>query len=201
MSGSEFVWGLVLVGCGIFIAVYGSLLFRFVLAVLGFAVGFGAAYLILADQSTSARILVSIVAGAVLALVLYSLIRVGLYIAGGVFGIVLAVAISALFGWLDKGIGWEALILIIGGGGLGGFFGNRLGDWIIILATAAAGSFLTVYGVLVWFSDTYKTDETGDPTANLSKSVVLVTAIVVFAISALSQLNSSKLRDRLFRRT
>jgi hypothetical protein len=200
MSGSEFIWGAVLVASGVFIAVYGSILFRFVLAVLGFAVGFGAAYLLLADQSTSARILVAVVAGAVLALVLYSLIRVGLYIAGGLLGIVVALTIAGLFGWLENGVGWTAAILIIGGGGLGGFFGNRLGDWIVILATASAGSLLVVNGVLVWFSDKYATDETGDPTANLDKSVVLVTFLVFFAMSALSQLNSTKLRDRLFRR-
>ncbi len=200
MSGSEFVWGAVLVASGVFIAVYGSLLFRFVLAVLGFAVGFGGAYLILSDQSTSARILVSIVAGAILAIVLYTLIRVGLYIAGGVLGIVIALTLSGLFGWLDKGVGWEAAILLIGGCGLGGFFGNRLGDWIIILATASAGSLLVVNGVIVWFSDTFNTDETGDPSSNLNKTAVLVTFLIFFAISALSQLNSSKLRDRLFRR-
>jgi len=200
MSGSEFVWGAVLVVSGVFIAVYGSLLFRFVLAVLGFAVGFGATYLILSDQSTSARILVSIVAGAILAVVLYTLIRVGLYIAGGLLGIVVALTIAGLLGWLEKGVGWEAAILLIGGGGLGGFFGNRLGDWIIILATASAGSLLVVNGVIVWFSDTFHTDETGDPSANLDKTAVLVTFLIFFAISALSQLNSSKLRDRLFRR-
>jgi hypothetical protein len=200
MSGSEFVWGAVLVASGIFIAVYGSLLFRFVLAVLGFAVGFGAAYALLSDQDTSARILVSLVVGAIAAVVLYALIRVGLYIAGGVLGLVLALAIAGLFGWLDNGVGWTAGILLIAGGGLGGFFGQRLGDWIIILATAAAGSLLVVNGVLVWFNDEYQSDLTGDPTTNLDKSIVLVTFLVIFGISFLSQLNSSKLRDRLFRR-
>jgi Domain of unknown function (DUF4203) len=200
MSGSEFVWGAVLVASGIFITVYGSLLFRFVLAVLGFAVGFGVAFVLLEDQDTAAQVLVALVVGAIAAALLYSLIRVGLYIAGGVLGLVLAVTIAGLFGWLDNGVGWTAGILLIAGGGLGGFFGNRLGDWIIILATAAAGALLVVNGVLVWFKDEYSSDLTGDITTNLDKSEVLVVFLIVFAIAFLSQLNSTKLRDRLFRR-
>jgi Domain of unknown function (DUF4203) len=200
MSGSEFVWGAVLVASGIFIAVYGSVLFRFVLAVLGFAVGFGIAFILLEDQDTAAQILVAIVVGAVAAGLLYALIRVGLYIAGGLLGIVVALIIAGLFGWLDNGVGWTAGILIIGGGGLGGFFGNRLGDWIVILATAAAGSLLVTNGVLVWFKDEYASDLTGDITTNLDKSEVLVLFLIVFAIAFLSQLNSTKLRDRLYRR-
>jgi hypothetical protein len=199
MSGSEFVWGLILVGCGIFIAVYGSVLFRFVLAALGFAVGFGAVYLLTSDQSTGVRFLVAAVGGAILGFLLYRLIQIGIYIAGGVAGLVLAVILSGLFGWLEKGVGWESLILLVAGCGLGGFFGRRLGDWIIILATAGAGALLTVDGVLIWFSDKYGTDETGDPTSSLDKSVVLVTFLVIFAIAGLSQLNSTKLRDRLYR--
>jgi MFS family permease len=199
MSGSEFVWGAVLVASGIFIAVYGSVLFRFVLAVLGFAVGFGAAYALLSDQDTTARILVSLVVGAVAAGLLFALIRVGLYIAGGVLGLVLALILSGLFGWLDDGVGWIAAILLIAGGGLGGFFGQRLGDWIVILATAAAGSLLVTNGVLVWFQDEYASDLTGDITTNLDKSEVLVLFLIVFGIAFLSQLNSTKLRDRLYR--
>jgi MFS family permease len=199
MSGSEFVWGAVLVACGIFIAVYGSLLFRFVLAVLGFAVGFGGAFLVLSDQSTATRILVGIAVGGIAAALLFALIRVGLYIAGGVLGLVVAVIVSGLFGWLDNGVGWTAGILLIAGGGLGGFFGNRLGDWIVILATAGAGALLVTNGVLVWFKDEYSSDLTGDPTTNLDKSEVLVMFLIVFAIAFLSQLNSTKLRDRLYR--
>jgi hypothetical protein len=200
MSGSEFVWGAVLVASGIFIAVYGSVLFRFVLAVLGFAVGFGAAYALLSDQDTTARILVALVVGAVAAGLLFALIRVGLYIAGGVLGLVVALIVSGLFGWLDDGVGWTAGILLIAGGGLGGFFGQRLGDWIVILATAGAGSLLVTNGVLVWFKDEYASDLTGDITTNLDKSEVLVLFLIVFAIAFLSQLNSTKLRDRLYRR-
>jgi MFS family permease len=200
MSGSEFVWGTVLVASGIFIAVYGSLLFRFVLAVLGFAVGFGAAYALFSDQDTAARILVGLVVGAIGAGLLFALIRVGLYIAGGVLGLVVALIVSGLFGWLDNGVGWTAAILLIGGGGLGGFFGNRLGDWIIILATAGAGALLVTNGALVWFKDEYESDLTGDVTSNLDKTEVLALFFIVFAIAFLSQLNSTKLRDRLYRR-
>ena len=62
-DGGEFVWGAVLVGCGIFVCVYGNVLFRFVLAVIGFAVGFAAAYTLTDGQDDALRILVSLVVG------------------------------------------------------------------------------------------------------------------------------------------
>jgi hypothetical protein len=51
----EVVWGAILVDCGVFIAVYGALLFRFVLAVIGFALAFGAAVVLLDGQDTALR--------------------------------------------------------------------------------------------------------------------------------------------------
>ena len=63
-DGVEFLWGLVLVGSGIFICVYGSVLFRFVLAMIGFAVGFAAAFALTDGQNDALRVLVGLVAGA-----------------------------------------------------------------------------------------------------------------------------------------
>jgi MFS superfamily sulfate permease-like transporter len=88
-------------------------------------------------------------AGAVAAIVLFSLVRIGLYIAGGILGAVLALVVSGLLGLLDEGFDWGPLILVILGVGGVGFFGHRLGNLIIILATAAAGAFLVVDGLSI----------------------------------------------------
>ena len=39
MEFSQIVWGLAVLGAGIFLTVYGTLLFRFALLAMGFAVG------------------------------------------------------------------------------------------------------------------------------------------------------------------
>ena len=88
------------------------------------------------------------------------------------------------------------IILIVGGIGGGGFFGNRLGDWIIILATAAAGAFLAVDGIQIWFASRIAGD-LDDPTQTLAQKLTMVVFLVIFGIAALSQNESIKLRRRL----
>jgi hypothetical protein len=195
-DGVEFLWGIVLIACGVFICVYGNLLFRFVLAVIGFAVGFAAGFALTDGQSDGLRVLVALVAGAAAALLLFSLIRVGLYIAGGILGAVLGMVIASLFGLLDDGFDWSSLILIVAGAGGCGFFGHRLGNWIITLATTAAGAFLCIYGLSVLYVDEFATD-VEDPGSTIAASLPLVIFLVIAAIAGLGQYVSSNLRFRL----
>lgn len=195
-DGIELLWGLVMVGCGVFISVYGSVLFRFVLAMIGFTIGFAGAFIVTSDQNDALRILVGIVAGGLVALLLYSLIKIGLYIAGGILGAVVALVLSGLLGFLDSGFGWSALVLLVAGTGSIGFFGRRLGNWIIILATAAAGSFMIVYGISLLYLDTFETD-VEDPSLSFSKSLPFVLFLVVAAVGGLGQYVSSNLRTRI----
>ena len=163
---------------------------------IGFAVGFGAAFALTDGQDDVLRVLVAIVAGGIAAAVLYSLIRVGLYIAGGILGAVLAIVVSSLFGWLDDGSGWLPLILLVAGAGGGGFFGPRLGDLIITLATAAAGAFLVVYGLTILYVDDFQTD-VEDPGATIAKSLPFVIFLVIAAIGGLGQYVAAGLRHRI----
>jgi hypothetical protein len=195
-DGAEFLWGVVLVGCGIFISVYGTVLFRFVLAVIGFALGFAGAFTLTDGQDDALRILVALVAGSIAAVILFSLIRVGLYIAGGILGAVIAIVLSSLFGLLDDGFDWGPLVLLVIGVGGVGFFGHRLGNWIIILATAAAGAFLIVHGLTILYIDEFETD-VEDPSAAIAKSLPFVIFIVIAAIGGLGQYVSSNLRFRV----
>jgi hypothetical protein len=192
----EFVWGAVLVACGIFIAVYGNILFRFVLAVIGFAVGFMGAMTVLEGQDDALRILVGMVVGGVAAAALYALVKFGLYIAGGILGVVVGLVLATLVGQLDDGVNWLAGALMIAGAGTGGFFGHRLGNLVIILATATAGAFLTVYGLTIWFQDELN-NTIDDPSMTLNRSVGLALFLIIATISGLAQRNSSDLRRRL----
>jgi hypothetical protein len=195
-DGVEFLWGIVLVGAGIFVCVYGSVLFRIVLAMIGFAVGFGGAFALTDGQNDALRILVAIVAGGIAAAVLFSLIRVGLYIAGGILGAVVALVVSALVGLLDDGFGWGSLILVILGAGGIGYTGPRLGNLIIVLATAAAGAFLVMQGLSFLYLDEFQTD-VEDPGQTFSSSLPFVTFLIIAAIGGLGQYVSSTLRFRL----
>lgn len=196
----EFIWGAILVACGIFIAVYGNVLFRFVLAVIGFAAGFMATMTVLDGQEDTLRILVAMVVGGVAAAALYALVKFGLYIAGGILGLVIGLVLASLIGQLDGGVSLFAGILMIAGAGTGGVFGHRLGSLVIILASATAGAFLTVYGLTIWFQDEFSAtiDTTiDDPSLALARSISLAIFLTISTISGLAQLRSSDLRYRL----
>lgn len=195
-DGVDFVWGAVLVGSGIFVSVYGTILFRFVLAVFGFAIGFAAAFVFTDGQDAALRILVGIVAGGIAAGALYSLIRIGLYIAGSILGAVLGLVIASLVGLLDTGFDWGSLVLVVAAGGGGCFFGPRLGSLIIVLATAAAGAYLVIYGLSVLYIDEFQTD-LEDPGATIARSLPFVTFLVIAAIGGLGQYVNSRLRFRI----
>ncbi len=124
------------------------------------------------------------------------LIRVGLYIAGGILGAVLGIVVASLVGLLDSGFDWGSLVLIAIGIGGGGFFGPRLGDLIIVLATAAASGYLIIYGISVLYIDEFQTD-VEDPGATIAKSLPFVIFLVVAAIAGLGQWVNSGLRARI----
>ena len=95
------------------------------------------------------RILLSLVVGGVVAVVGYMLVRMALHVAGGLLGAVLTLLLLSL---LPADLpSFISLILIIAGAGLIGFFGNRLGDWAIIMATALTGAYAVILGLTRMF--------------------------------------------------
>lgn len=100
---------------------------------------------LLSSQSVAARLLISLVAGGIIALVGYMLVKMILHFAGGILGAMLALVILSLLPVpLSNAL---ALIVVIAGAGVVGFFGNRLGDWVIILATTLAGAYAILLGL------------------------------------------------------
>ncbi len=148
-----FWMGILLAACGVFLLVYGGLLFRFSLAVGLFVVGFSLASWLFASQTDLIRILISLVAGGALAIVGYALVRMVLHIAGALLGAVAVLLILSLLPIsLDGTMGSiVSIVLILAGAGVVGFFGNRLGDWVIILSTTLAGAYAVVLGLTRMF--------------------------------------------------
>lgn len=143
-----FIVGIILIAAGIFMLVYGGLLFRFALAVGLFVLGFSLSSWLFASQPEVTRIVISLAVGGVVALVGYSLVRLVLHFAGGLLGAALALVLLSLLPGMNSVI---SLILVLVGAGVVGFFGNRMGDWVIILATTLTGSYAIVAGLLRLF--------------------------------------------------
>lgn len=96
MSGQDLLWGIALVGAGVFVAVYGTSLFQFALGAMGFGIGFLLAMQVLEGQSESVRILVAFIAGFAVAFACYALVNFSLWIAGGILGLVTGVAVLGI---------------------------------------------------------------------------------------------------------
>ncbi len=197
MEISELIWGLAVLGAGIFLAVYGLILFRFALLAMGFAVGMVATWWVLDDESAAMRILVAMVVGALVGLLFYSLVKFGLHIAGAMLGAVIAVIVGGLIEILGPTPGnvlWIALAAagIVGGGVLG----PRIGNLVILLATSAMGALLVVDGIRVLFESRIGGD-VADISTSLTQRLTITVFAVVLVISFLSQRNASQLRRRV----
>ena len=193
-----FWMGVLLAACGIFLLVYGGMLFRFSLAVGFFVIGFSLASWLFAAQTDMIRLLVSFVAGGALAIVGYSLVRMVLHIAGGLLGAIVVLLVLSLLPFTMPS--FLSVIIIIAGAGVVGFFGNRLGDWVIILATTLTGAYAVVLGITRMFPAAVEV------TAEYASAFVPFTGpafavfLIVFAIGALAQFQIRAVRGRYVNR-
>ncbi len=176
------IYGLVLIASGIFVASYGNVLFRFALAALGFGIGAILAWWLTASQPDTLRILISVGIGGITGVVLYMLVRIGIYIAGGILGLVLAFLVASLFGINNDIVN---AVILIGGAGVAGFFGPRLGSNLIAIATGSAGAFQIVYGLALIFGE--QVAPGAQPTELLVRPLALAVFLVIAVISVLAQ--------------
>ncbi len=199
MEGINVVWGLIAIAAGIFVCVYGNLLFRFVIAVLGFMIGFWLVMALLPMSNAALQVVLAIIVGGAFAGILYSLFRLALHIAGALLGAVLVMVVLALIGWVGGGnFGVFSWILVIAGAAVLGFFGNRLGNAIIPLATSLAGAAAVVGGISRLFMANLGVD-TADPIKVMSNGFAFVLFLIIAIISTLAQFQIADLRRRLLR--
>jgi len=199
METTNLLWGLGMVAGGVFVGIYGEMLFQFVLAMIGFLVGFTALYLLLDGQSQGVQILFALIAGGIGAFALYTLVRIGIYVAGAALGAVVGILIAGLIGLATDDMGWLTVVLLLIGAVGVGFFGPRLGAMIVPLGTSAVAAFMMTYGYLVLFESTFNADAT-EPEHAYSRKALLVLFAMFYALSFLGQWNISNLRRRLLNR-
>jgi|GEM_PF-645309 hypothetical protein len=195
-TGSVLLWGLLLVVAGAFFSIYGLVLFRYVLSMIGFVIGFSIGMQLASGMEEFLQIVVAIVLGGIGAAILFFMFRVGLWIAGAIFGLVLALIITS---FLSLDAGALRIVGIAIGLVLGAFFGRVLGDLIIVLATSTMGAYTIVYGLALIFPQ-----QMGAATIELAAIPVSWFTLALLgsfvAVSALAQLQIMRLRDRLTRR-
>lgn len=197
MSSESLLWGILALASGIFVCAYGNVMFRFVLAVVGFMLGFSAVMWLGGGLQGGLLPVVAIVVGAILAAVFYGLFKLALYFAGGILGIVIVLVIVGLVGVGGSNLGIFSVILLIIGAVGGGFFGRRLGDMAIILATAMAGAYLIVLGLAKLFGAGI---DGRDAVTMLGTAFPLVLFAAVALVSGLAQYEMLRVRRRFGRR-
>jgi hypothetical protein len=196
MESGSLIWGILALVSGIFICAYGNVLFRFVLAVLGFMIGFSLVMWIAGSSPSALVVIVAIVAGGILAAVAYLTFKFALYFAGGILGIVIVFAVLGLIGLTGSDLGVFGWILAAAGAVLGGWLGRRLGDLVIVFATALAGAYLVVLGLSQLFGLGI---EGGNALKMLGASFPLVLFVTIALISGLAQYEAMRVRRRFMR--
>ena len=168
--------GVAVMAGGIFAAAFGYSLFRFVLAVIGFMVGFSVASTFTQSLDPTVSLFISLGAGIVLAGLGFALIRIGQYIAGALLGIVVAMVVLAFLGVQSGGVLNLAGLAV--GLGIGAFAGRFFGDIIILTAT----SFIGAYGIVLGWFITFSTNTSGNLASALIINIVTITLMLAIAL-------------------
>jgi hypothetical protein len=199
METSSVLWGVIALLVGIFVCSYGNVLFRFVLAFIGFAIGFSIMMWLGDVFSLPLQIVLAIVVGGILAAVFYTVFKFALYVAGGLMGFVIMLSLLSLFHIGGMDLNWIGWILVLAAAGVGAFFARRLGDIVIVISTALIGSYFVVLGVLNIFLGNILAirEEMADPLLLLGAGFPLVLFLTIALISGLAQYQAFSFRRRV----
>ena len=182
-----FLWGVIALACGTVMIVYGSTMFRVVLAFAGFYIGFGVVTAALGSisggPSPAIQAIIAIILGAALGGVLYSFASLAVYAAGAILGLVVALFFASLVG---IGGSWLLTVLALAGVGAGAFGGRYLGQWLTILSSAVAGAYFSVTGLALIF---------GAQAANGMMPVTARTLVVFALLAVISFLAQARTRN------
>lgn len=135
--------GLIFLVVGLIACFFGKRLYRVVLALTGFGVGYYAASAALVSQSDVIQIVGAIIAGLIVAVIFWSLYKFA-YV---VFGVFLGLAVGVLIGNAFNLDGVVYLIVAIVLAVIGGVIGSSLADLMIRLATAFGGASQAISGL------------------------------------------------------
>jgi hypothetical protein len=167
-----------------------------VLAVLGFMIGFSLVMWLGGGLGQPLQLIVAIVAGGILGALGYLLFKLALYFAGAILGITIVFAILGLVGVSGGDLGAFGWIVALAGAVLGGIFGRRLGDLVIVFATALAGAYLVVLGLARLFVGSI---DSSNALKMLGAGFPLLLFLTIALISGLTQYEVMRIRRRFLR--
>jgi hypothetical protein len=189
MDTTTLLTGLIAIIGGIFISVYGLVLYRLVLASAGLMLGFWLAMRLTAGQDETFRLMVGLLVGGGLGLAFYTFYKLGYYIAGGLIGMMIAVVALSFIEASD--IGELAFIIFLAF--IGAVIARQLGSFVLIGATSLLGAYAIIYGIATLFPEQFVRLETGRINMNTLTLTLFVTMTIV---SMLSQYQIHRLRGR-----
>ena len=182
-----------MIAAGIFIAVYGSRLFRFAMAAVGFGAGFLLAIRLMEELDREREMPIALIAGLIGAILLFVLAKFGLLLAGAIFGLVAAILAIGVIEVSTEQVPGDVMQVVVAAAGavIGALFGRAIGWIVVLLGTAAAGSALVLNGLHVLFQLEYEIDP-ADPLRNTATQLALVTFGILFLFALLGQLNARR---------
>jgi hypothetical protein len=183
--------GIIFVVVGAVSCFFGWRIYRIVLALSGFVLGYYAASGVLVGQSDLVQIGGAIVVGLIVAFIFWTFYKFAYVLFGAFLGLVVATLIESSFN-LD---GTIYLILAIVLAIVGALVGSRMADLIIRLSTAFSGSTQMIAGVAAIAAATNISLPLADPThggSNTESTAGIVTLVLVIVIGVVGFLFQSR---------
>jgi hypothetical protein len=189
--------GVAIIAGGIFAAAFGFSLFRFVLGVLGFMVGYSLATTFTASFGVdpTASLFIGLAAGLILAGIGYAMVNIGRYIAGALLGIVVAQLVLSLLQTQQGGV--LGIVGVAAGLGIGAFAGRFFGDLIILTATSFVGAYGIMLGMVTLFPGLVPDAVPGRVPVTLPTLIIMLSIALV---GGLAQYNLFRFRRMGMRR-
>ena len=179
MGASAIVWGVLAIMSGIFICAYGYSLFRTVLAGSGLLIGLWLGVRLTLGQDEFVRLLVSLLLGGGFAFALYALFRLGLYVAGGLGGIVVGFVLVGVIGIPD---GIPTLIFVVIMAVFGAGFARLVGELAVIFCTSLLGAYAVLFGLSLLFPGELASTQGSAYITMTPFNVALLVVIVLIAV-------------------
>jgi uncharacterized protein DUF4203 len=173
--------GLITIIAGLIACFYGYRMYRIVLAIAGFFIGFAIGAALAAAQPELILILIGIVAGLIGAVLMWYLYVLGVIVAGGLLGAAVALTLITVLNIENSGLALVIGLVGLIGGGLVAFW---LKEPIIIVSTAFSGAASMVYGLALLLPDLFGIVRSSRPP---NTPLALILLIVLAVLGALFQ--------------
>lgn len=183
--------GIILLVIGAVSCFFGLRIYRIVLALSGFVVGYYVASGALLGQGDMVQIVGGIIAGLIVALLFWTFYRFAYILFGAFLGLALAGVIGTSFNLEGVVYIVLAVVLLI----VGALVGNALADTMIRLATAFGGAVQMVSGVAAIAAAASISIPLADPThggANTESTAGIITLIAVVVLGIIGFLYQAR---------